>query len=116
MSQELQLGKYEFYPYPEEFRDPPPTLEELVELLRKAKAGSEKDVKTPRELLTDAGHAVNDVALCRVGAESLVNKASWRNYEDKNSILSFYCIFVSDRFCRGAEKAAYSKTASPELS
>lgn len=38
MSQELQLGKYEFYPYPDEFIEPPPTLEELVELLQKAKA------------------------------------------------------------------------------
>ena len=47
MSQELVLGKYEFYPYPKEFRDPPPTLEELVELLREAKAKSGKDVKTP---------------------------------------------------------------------
>ena len=47
MSQQLVLGKYEFYPYPKEFREPPPTLEELVELLREAKAGSEKDVKTP---------------------------------------------------------------------
>ena len=37
MSQELQLGKYEFYPYPKEFIEPPPTLEELVELLQKAK-------------------------------------------------------------------------------
>ena len=44
---ELQVGKYEFYPYPKEFLEPPPTLEELVELLRKAKAGSEKDAKTP---------------------------------------------------------------------
>ncbi len=47
MSQELQLGKYEFYPYPKEFRDPSPTLEELAELLLKAKAQGEKDVKTP---------------------------------------------------------------------
>ena len=47
MSQELILGKYEFYPYPEEYRDPSPTLEELVELSREAKAGSGKDVKTP---------------------------------------------------------------------
>lgn len=51
MSQELVLGKYEFYPYPKEFREPPPTLEELVELLRKAKAKSEKDVKTPSRSL-----------------------------------------------------------------
>jgi hypothetical protein len=35
---ELVVGKYEFYPYPKEFREPHPTLEELVELLRKAKA------------------------------------------------------------------------------
>lgn len=47
MSKELQLGKYEFYPYPQELRDPSPTLEELAELLLKAKAGSEKGVKTP---------------------------------------------------------------------
>ena len=47
MSQEVVLGKYEFYPYPKEFREPPPSLEELVELLRKAKAKNEKDVKTP---------------------------------------------------------------------
>ncbi len=46
MSQELQLGKYEFYPY--EFdAGQAPTLEELREMLRKAKATSEKDVKTP---------------------------------------------------------------------
>lgn len=44
---ELQLGKYEFYPYPEEFRDPSLTLEELIELMRRAKADGEKDVKTP---------------------------------------------------------------------
>ena len=65
---ELQLGKYEFYPYPKEFIEPPPTLAELVELLRKAKADlsepgavatgflaakakSEKDVKTPSRSL-----------------------------------------------------------------
>lgn len=43
---ELQLGKYEFYPY--EFdKSKTPTLEDLKELLRKAKAKSEKDVKTP---------------------------------------------------------------------
>jgi len=44
---ELQLGKYEFYPYPDEFIEPPRTLEELVELMRKAKAESEKDAKAP---------------------------------------------------------------------
>lgn len=65
---ELQLGKYEFYPYPNEFREPPSTLEELVELLRRAKADlsepgavatgflaakakSEKDIKTPSRTL-----------------------------------------------------------------
>lgn len=32
---ELVLGKYEFYPYSKELIEPPPTLEELVELLRK---------------------------------------------------------------------------------
>ena len=47
MSRELQLGKYEFYPYPKEFIEPPPSLEELVELLQKAKARSEKDGKMP---------------------------------------------------------------------
>ncbi len=47
MSQQLVLGKYEFYPYPKELREPYPTLEEMVELLRKAKASREKDVKTP---------------------------------------------------------------------
>jgi hypothetical protein len=51
MSQELQLGKYEFYPHPKELREPPPTLEELVELLQKAKARSKKDVKTPSRSL-----------------------------------------------------------------
>ena len=44
---ELIVGKYEFYPYPKEFLEPPPTLEELVELLRMAKARGEKDVETP---------------------------------------------------------------------
>jgi hypothetical protein len=44
---ELQLGKYEFYPYPKELIDTSPTLEELIELLRRAKADGEKDVKTP---------------------------------------------------------------------
>ena len=44
---ELVVGKYEFYPYPQEVREPPPTLEELVKLLREDKAKSEKDVKTP---------------------------------------------------------------------
>ncbi len=61
---ELQLGKYEFYPYPNGFIEPSPTLEELVELLQKAKAKSEKDVKKPRDPLTDADHFVNDVAKC----------------------------------------------------
>jgi len=43
---ELQLGKYEFYPY--EFdASTGPTLEELREMLRKAKAKTGKDVKTP---------------------------------------------------------------------
>lgn len=51
---ELVIGKYEFYLYPKESREPPPTLEELVELLREAKARNEKDVKTPRDLLTNA--------------------------------------------------------------
>jgi hypothetical protein len=42
----LQLGKYEFYPY--EFdKCETLTLEDLKELLRKAKARREKDVKTP---------------------------------------------------------------------
>ena len=48
---ELVLGKYEFYPYPKALREPPPTLEELVELLQKAKAKSGKDVKTPSQSL-----------------------------------------------------------------
>jgi len=43
---ELRLGKYEFYPY--EFdKSETPTLEELKELLRKAKARNDEDVKTP---------------------------------------------------------------------
>lgn len=67
---ELQLGKYEFYPYPTEFREPPPTLEELVELLQEAKAGSGKDFKRPLDLLTDPDHAVNDVANCRETREA----------------------------------------------
>ena len=46
MSQELKLGKYEYYPY--EFdNNETPTLEELREMLRKAKANTGKDVKTP---------------------------------------------------------------------
>lgn len=53
MSQELVLGKYEFYPYPKEFRDPPPTFEELIELLRESQAKSKKDVKTPSRSLDD---------------------------------------------------------------
>lgn len=44
MSQELVVGKYEFYPYPKECREPSPTLEELVEL-REAKATRTKHVK-----------------------------------------------------------------------
>lgn len=41
MSQELQLGKYEFYPY--EFdKSKTPTLEELKDLLRKAIADNKK--------------------------------------------------------------------------
>ena len=64
MSQELQLGRYEFYPYTDEDFKNTPSLEELVELLRKekadlsepgavatgfraAKAKTGKDVKTP---------------------------------------------------------------------
>ncbi|MEQ1606358.1 MAG: hypothetical protein ABL999_15965 [Pyrinomonadaceae bacterium] len=47
---ELQLGKYEFYPY--EFdKSKTLTLEELKDLLRMAKAVSEKDVKTPSRFL-----------------------------------------------------------------
>ena len=46
MSQELQLGKYEFYPY--EFdKSETSTLDELRKMLRKAKAKNGKDVKTP---------------------------------------------------------------------
>lgn len=51
MSEELQLGKYEFYPYPKESIESPPSLEELVELLRKAKANGGKDVKKPSRSL-----------------------------------------------------------------
>jgi hypothetical protein len=36
MSQELQLGKYEFYPYPDDLFENAPSLEELVEILKKA--------------------------------------------------------------------------------
>ena len=43
---DLVVGKYKFYPCPKESIEPSPTLEELVELLREAKAKSEKDVKT----------------------------------------------------------------------
>ncbi len=50
---ELPLGKYESYPYPKEVLEPPPTLEELVELLRTAKAQGEKDVKTPSRSIGD---------------------------------------------------------------
>ena len=43
---DLQLGKYEFYPYEFDMSEPP-TLEELMELLAKAKsrvrAGSDSD-------------------------------------------------------------------------
>ena len=67
---ELVVGKYEFYPYPEEFREPPATLEELAELLREAKANSEKDVKTPSRFISNADHAVNDVAKCRETREA----------------------------------------------
>jgi len=72
MSQELQLGKYEFYPYEFDKSDTP-TLEELVELLSKRKAKTRKDVKTPSRSL-GIDHAVNDVATYRVGAGSLVNE------------------------------------------
>jgi hypothetical protein len=41
MSQELQLGRYEFYPY--EFdEDKTPTLEDLKKLQKKAKANKRK--------------------------------------------------------------------------
>jgi len=50
MSQELQLGKYEFYPYGFDKSDTL-SLEDLKELLRKAKARREKDVKTPARSL-----------------------------------------------------------------
>lgn len=46
MSQELVLGKYEFYPYEFDENREVPSLEELVELLRKAKAKTGKDVET----------------------------------------------------------------------
>lgn len=50
MSKELQPGRYEFYPY--EFdKSKTLTLEELKQMLRRAKAKSEKDVKTPSQSL-----------------------------------------------------------------
>ena len=52
ISLEVQLGKYEFYPY--EFdAGQAPTLEELREMLRKAKAKTGKDVKTPSRSIGD---------------------------------------------------------------
>ncbi len=43
---ELQLGKYEFYPY--EFdAERAPTLDQLLEMLGKAKARTGKDAETP---------------------------------------------------------------------
>ena len=52
MSQELQLGKYEFFPYTDEDIKNAPSLEELLEQLEStAKAKSEKDVKTPSRSL-----------------------------------------------------------------
>ena len=48
MTQELQLGKYEFYPY--EFdRDKTPTLEDLKKLLKKAELRSRKKSKTTKK-------------------------------------------------------------------
>ncbi len=47
MSQELKLGKYEFFPYTDDKGKPLPTVEELLEFLRSpAKAKCENDVKT----------------------------------------------------------------------
>jgi hypothetical protein len=43
MSQELRIGKYEFYPY--EFdKNQTPTLEDLRKLLKKAKARRRKSI------------------------------------------------------------------------
>ena len=58
MSQELVLGKYEFYPYPKEFREPTPTLEELVELMRRLKPEMRRTLKRPIDLSTGADPAV----------------------------------------------------------
>jgi len=58
MSQELQLGKYEFHPY--EFdAGQALTMEELSEMLRKAKAKSEKDVETPSRSISRRRHRGN---------------------------------------------------------
>lgn len=46
MSQELQLGKYEFYPY-ELDKSKTPTLEELKTLLRKARADKKRTPSQP---------------------------------------------------------------------
>ena len=56
MSQELQLGKYEFYPYEFDEDGEVPSLEELLEFLKSpAKAKTGKDVKTPSRSL-DRSH------------------------------------------------------------
>jgi len=48
MTQELQLGKYEFYPY--EFdKDKIPTLEDLKKLLKEAKSRSRKALKAAKK-------------------------------------------------------------------
>ncbi len=57
MSEELQLGKYEFYPYPKEFREPSPTLDELVELLRKTRSGNGNNIKMPSRTVDTADDA-----------------------------------------------------------
>ena len=62
--------------YSKEVIEPRPTVEELVELLRKAKATNDKDVKTPsRYILTDADHAVNNYASFRETRKALLNEA-----------------------------------------
>ncbi len=52
MNQELQIGRYEFYPYRDEDFKNAPSLEGLLEFLKSpVKANSGKDVKTPSDFL-----------------------------------------------------------------
>jgi len=75
---ELIVGKYEFYPYPKELREPPPTWKNWLNYCERLKPVARRTLKRPRDLLTDADHAVSDVAKCREMLEASDQIIFWQ--------------------------------------